>query len=112
MAAWKARAGLNKPAPVQTEAPRASVEQPRRRPQPHKQIARRHWNVSSRYYDVRAAAERAGLTRIAPPAAAPSGWTVRHEGRRTPTRYTGHAGDQEARTGGLAGGDLHVDAEG
>ncbi|MFF4291711.1 hypothetical protein ACFY0R_41535, partial [Streptomyces sp. NPDC001633] len=47
IAAWKARAGLNKPAPVQTAAPRASVEQPRRRPQLHKQVARRHWMKTS-----------------------------------------------------------------
>ncbi|MFB8406145.1 hypothetical protein [Streptomyces sp. NPDC055912] len=40
---WKARAGLDNPAPAQTAAPRTPVERPRQRPQLHKQVARRHW---------------------------------------------------------------------
>ncbi|MFI1226089.1 MULTISPECIES: hypothetical protein [unclassified Streptomyces] len=56
IATWKARAGLDKPAPArtaaprvpaQTAAPRAPVEQPPRRPQLHKQVARRHWMKTS-----------------------------------------------------------------
>ncbi|MFC8273811.1 hypothetical protein ACFUJR_15060 [Streptomyces sp. NPDC057271] len=47
IAAWKARTGLDKPAPAQTAAPRTSVEQPHRRPQLHKQVARRHWMKTS-----------------------------------------------------------------
>ncbi|MFE0776925.1 hypothetical protein [Streptomyces sp. NPDC058861] len=47
IAMWKARAGLDKPAPapapVQTVAPRTPVERPQPRPQLHKQVARRHW---------------------------------------------------------------------
>ncbi|MEV7834374.1 hypothetical protein AB0P12_27670 [Streptomyces subrutilus] len=42
VAMWKARAGLGKPAPAQTTAPRTPVERPRQRPQLHKQVARRH----------------------------------------------------------------------
>lgn len=56
IATWKARAGLDKLAPAQTASPRvpvkttapgAPVEQPRRRPQLHKQVARRHWMKTS-----------------------------------------------------------------
>lgn len=47
IAAWKARAGLNKPAPAQTAAPRAPIERPHQRLQLHKQVARRHWIKTS-----------------------------------------------------------------
>ncbi|WP_325751510.1 hypothetical protein [Streptomyces sp.] len=47
VAAWKARAGLNKPATPQAAAPRVSDVQPHRRPQLHKQVARRHWIKTS-----------------------------------------------------------------
>lgn len=47
VAAWKARAGLSKPAPAQTAAPRPAVVQPHRHPQLHKQVARRHWMKTS-----------------------------------------------------------------
>ncbi|MFK0182165.1 hypothetical protein ACIQVR_40145 [Streptomyces xanthochromogenes] len=47
IAAWKARAGLDKPAPAQTATPRTPVERPQPRPQLHKQVARRHWIKTS-----------------------------------------------------------------
>ncbi|MFD9575386.1 hypothetical protein ACFWBI_36905 [Streptomyces sp. NPDC059982] len=47
IAVWKARAGLDKPAPAQTAVPRAPVERPDQRPQLHKQVARRHWMKTS-----------------------------------------------------------------
>ncbi|MCF3179993.1 hypothetical protein IPZ70_08570 [Streptomyces polychromogenes] len=47
IAMWKARAGLDKPAPAQTAAPRTPVERPQPRPQLHKQVARRHWIKAS-----------------------------------------------------------------
>ncbi|WEH43990.1 hypothetical protein [Streptomyces sp. AM 2-1-1] len=47
IAAWKVRAGLDKPAPAQTAAPRTPVGWPQQRPQLHKQVARRHWIKTS-----------------------------------------------------------------
>ncbi|MFF0486804.1 hypothetical protein [Streptomyces sp. NPDC004435] len=49
IATWKARAGLDKlaPVPARTVVPRTPVERPQQRPQLHKQVARRYWIKAS-----------------------------------------------------------------